>query len=177
MGTDFAGKYAGQFLSMPDRFKEIYMKYLYSKIIEQDGKLRIFVDCIGLPTECESPIEQILWLALNIYSLETENHYVFLEQSEVNANGNNYRVDFLYCEDYMDDIKNPFYLAIECDGHEFHEKTKQQVDRRNKRDMDLKMEGIDVLHFSGSKIYKEPFSCAEEICNYIAKKIEERKNE
>lgn len=64
-------------------------------------------------------------------------------------------------------------LAIECDGHDFHEKTKAQVVKRNQRDMSLKKSGIDVIHFSGSQIYSDPFGCARELIDYIKLNLKE----
>lgn len=58
-------------------------------------------------------------------------------------------------------------LVIECDGHNFHEKTKEQVIRNNERDYDLQLAGYKVLHFSGSQIYESPLSCANDIYNFI----------
>lgn len=58
---------------------------------------------------------------------------------------------------------------IECDGHEFHEKTKEQVIYDNEREYKLKSAGYDVLHFSGSEIYNNPYECAEKTLNYISK--------
>ncbi|RKY09302.1 MAG: hypothetical protein DRP65_07975 [Planctomycetota bacterium] len=69
-----------------------------------------------------------------------------------------YRVDFLLvCE-------NPGVqqVVVECDGHEFHEKTKEQVMRDKKRDRFLIIRGYKVVHFSGSEIYKNPFLSAIE---------------
>ena len=64
-------------------------------------------------------------------------------------------------------ISVPIKLIVECDGHEFHEKTKDQVEKRNKRDYNLKMQGFDILHFSGSEIYKDPVGCARKCIDYI----------
>jgi hypothetical protein len=47
-------------------------------------------------------------------------------------------------------------LAIELDGHDFHEKTKAQVTWRNKRDRDLQSHGWRVLHYSGSEFNADP---------------------
>ena len=176
MKRNYAREYAKQFNSMPDRFKEIYMEMIYFMATENEDNMRIFVDFIGLPDYCESPIEQILWIALNFCTLNTGKHYVFAEQVEVEANGKEYRLDFLYEEYYMDIIDNPLHLAIECDGHDFHEKTKEQVEKRNKRDMDLKLAGYDILHYSGSQIFKNPIKCAMEILDYIDKKIGKKQN-
>ena len=176
MNIKFAKEYSKKFNSMPDKFKELYMEMIYFMALENEDSMRIFVTCIGLPENCESPIEQILWIALNFCALNSNNWYMFEEQAEVEANGNKYRLDFLYEEDYMDNVDNPLHLAIECDGHEFHEKTKEQVEKRNKRDMDLKLAGYDILHYSGSQIYKNPIKCALEILDYIDKKIGEKQN-
>lgn len=176
MNIKLAKEYSKEFNSMPDRFKELYMEMIYFMAIENENNMRVFVDVIGLPKDCESPIEQILWMALNFCTLNSGKNYYFYEQAEVEANGNKYRLDFLYEEDYMDRIDNPLLLAIECDGHDFHEKTKEQVEKRNKRDMDLKLAGYDILHYSGSQIYKNPIKCAMEILDYIDKKVGEKQN-
>ena len=176
MNIKLAKEYSKEFNSMPDRFKELYMEMIYFMAIENENNMRVFVDVIGLPKDCESPIEQILWMALNFCTLNSGKDYFFYEQAEVEANGYKYRLDFLYEEDYMDLTDNPLLLAIECDGHDFHEKTKEQVEKRNKRDMDLKLAGYDILHYSGSQIYKNPIKCAMEILDYIDKKIGKKQN-
>lgn len=85
---------------------------------------------------------------------------------EFNAN------DYLTHPDFGDEIKNKDYkLAIECDGYEFHQKTKEQVQKDNEREFALKMAGYDVIRFSGTQIYKEPLKCAINVYNYILKHI------
>jgi len=59
-----------------------------------------------------------------------------------------YRVDFMV-----------FYnatrkLVIECDGHDFHEKTKDKVAADKQRDRFLQAKGYKVLRYSGSEIVK-----------------------
>lgn len=72
-----------------------------------------------------------------------------------------YRVDFLLiCG------ARPAYrkcLAIECDGHDWHEKTKQQVARDKLRDRRLLISGIIPVRFSGSEIHRDHGACAEYI--------------
>ena len=175
---NWSKEYSKTFASMPDKFKEIYMENIYDLVIDEEyTDLRILVDIIGFPEYCESPIEQILWLTLNLYALKFNKKYVFEEQAEIEANGKSYRIDFLYQEDYEEDIEHPFRLAIECDGHDYHEKTKEQVIKRNKRDMDLKMAGYDVLHYSGSQIFKKPMGCVIDIFDYITKQLKEKGHE
>ena len=48
-------------------------------------------------------------------------------------------------------------LVIEVDGHEWHEKTKEQAARDKRRDRDLQQEGWNVFHFTGSEVWCDPF--------------------
>lgn len=48
-------------------------------------------------------------------------------------------------------------IGIELDGHDFHEKTKEQVTRRNQRDRELAAAGWTILRYSGSEFYKDPW--------------------
>lgn len=53
-----------------------------------------------------------------------------------------------------------FYLAVECDGHAFHHKTSEQVERDNRRQQMLAATGWRVLRFSGREINADPRRCA-----------------
>lgn len=54
-------------------------------------------------------------------------------------------------------------IIVECDGHEFHEKTKIQAARDKKRDRVLQSKGYNVFRFTGSEIYNDAISCAYEV--------------
>lgn len=54
-------------------------------------------------------------------------------------------------------------IAIECDGHDFHEKTKEQAAHDKKRDRYLQRNGWRVLRFTGSEIYRDAHACADEV--------------
>lgn len=126
---------------------------------------------------CESPIEQLMALELD------DVEYYFIASDTIEIIGNNrqvdikcdnkkYRVDFLIeiAFKYNGEYKNILKLIIECDGHDFHEKTKQQVIKDNKRDRDLQNEGYEILHFSGSEVYNNIFYISKDIKKYIIKK-------
>lgn len=51
-------------------------------------------------------------------------------------------------------------VLVELDGHDFHEKTKQQVTYRNRRDRHLQAAGWKVLHYSGAELYRDPEAVA-----------------
>jgi hypothetical protein len=54
-------------------------------------------------------------------------------------------------------------LAIEIDGHEFHEKTKEQAARDKLRDRRLVRAGRRVVRFSGSEVFADPKGCWAEV--------------
>lgn len=45
-------------------------------------------------------------------------------------------------------------FIVECDGHDFHEKTKEQAARDKKRDRYLQGRGYKVFRFTGSEIWR-----------------------
>jgi very-short-patch-repair endonuclease len=87
------------------------------------------------------------------------NCFVINSQYEIMCSSKKYRVDFLICSIYQG---KEFKIVVECDGHEFHEKTKQQAIRDKKRDRDLTKNNYTILHFTGSEIWKDPYLCARE---------------
>lgn len=165
--------------NLPDLAKGLAVTYMYDYCPEMRWAIRESV-------ECESPIEVILLIAIEIMRNVREEDFVqtphqdgFHEgyvidvspQFEVEANGKNYRLDFLVYAWHTNGNKE-LYLDVECDGHDFHHATKEQVQHDNEREYDLKMEGIDVLRFSGTQIFTEPTKCANDILNYIKMKVE-----
>jgi very-short-patch-repair endonuclease len=75
-----------------------------------------------------------------------------------------YRVDFLFGVSMtVKDTYSPrTCIAIECDGHQWHEATKAQAARDKKRDRFLQTKFGAVLHFTGSEIYRDPGACLGE---------------
>lgn len=55
------------------------------------------------------------------------------------------------------------YLIVECDGHDFHEKTKEQARRDKSRDRLAVVNGYDCFRFTGFEIWRNPLGCAKEI--------------
>lgn len=53
-------------------------------------------------------------------------------------------------------------LAIETDGHDFHERTKQQAASDKSRDRLLTAAGWKLLRFTGSEVYADAAKCAGE---------------
>lgn len=54
--------------------------------------------------------------------------------------------------------------VVECDGHEFHERTKQQASYDRARDRTiLKEAGLPTIRFTGSDIHRDREQCAKEL--------------
>lgn len=55
------------------------------------------------------------------------------------------------------------FLAVECDGHDYHNLTKEQAAHDRSRDRALLIErDLITLRFTGSEIYRDSYRCANE---------------
>lgn len=169
---------AENFNKIPQRGKALFFGLIMRDVIE--GR---YPDACFLAettsfdySDCKSPIEIILALSLDILELQRVGSatYIYFErQVEIQCGHKKYYADFCFDSDSINClVKKPYKLVVECDGHEFHQKTKEQVSRDNERDMNLKMNGYDVIHFSGSQIYNDPLKCAFEAIRLVVKNIE-----
>ena len=50
-------------------------------------------------------------------------------------------------------------VSVELDGHEFHERTKEQATKDRSRDRQLTLTGWTVLRFTGQEIFRDPDAC------------------
>lgn len=80
-----------------------------------------------------------------------------------------FRVDFALFNRAEPSVK----IAIECDGHQFHERTKEQAQRDKSRDRTLQTLGFKVLRFTGSEIYRKPMECAAEVHAAVFSAVED----
>ena len=58
-------------------------------------------------------------------------------------------------------------LVVECDGHDFHDRTKEQAQRDRERDRAMNSMGYRVCRFTGSEIWRDPWKCVEQIHAFI----------
>ncbi len=131
-------------------------------------------DSLSLIEHCESPIEQVLLIWVNYMNtvvpfVRKSSDLVINPQETIQTPNGSYRVAFLLCGQFevyvpdLGDITVEVALAVECDGHDFHEKTKDQASHDKKRDRGLKAAGYEVVRFTGSEIWANPQNCAQEI--------------
>jgi len=116
----------------------------------------------------DSPIESLFLNAFCELAIEdgfevarVSSAPAFVIQIEPQCWINNYRVDFLISYRYFGPA---IKFVVECDGHEFHEKTKFQASRDKKRDREIDPK---VYRFTGSEINADPKRCAREMLNKI----------
>lgn len=119
-----------------------------------------------------TPIEEIMELILlfvngniaEIYNGERDKPFLLIYPQEKIGK---YRVDFL-CY-FMPDKQK---YIIECDGHSFHEKTKEQVKYDKQRERFFVSNGYKVLRYSGSEIFNDFFKIEEELTSFFEKEYE-----
>lgn len=133
---------------------------------------------------CESPIEMRMALTLpnaltrrfpSPLVTQVEGQWSFAQWmalSEETWRGPAYRTDFM-CSVWRGGERIAM-LAVECDGHEFHERTKEQVRSGHKRDHVLRLAGIETVHLSGSEITRNPLACGQVVAERLATIVGER---
>ncbi len=141
------------------------------------------LDSIWFQERHESPIEQLFAAAWRIAEwISTEEREIrahLVPQHEISTtDGQRFRADFLagvylpyrgQRDSVIDDALDAIKVVIELDGHEFHERTKEQVESRNARDRALQADGYRVLHFAGSEVVRDPVACASGVLGPLLK--------
>lgn len=127
-----------------------------------DGYL---LPAVGGASIFESPIEAIfyVWWAFAGEVNGWQDELTLVPQHMVTAGGEQFRLDFAIAWPTLGAQVVPPLVGVELDGHDFHERTKEQVVRRNQRDRALHAEGWTLFHFSGSELIKNPSRCVEEV--------------
>ena len=143
-------------------------------------------DCSG-----DSEIERLFYLALyarttfqpldqpgffvvkddnrdKIFNYDWAKQAPFLIESQVHIG--NRRVDFVVYV-YLLESSNWKKLVVECDGHDFHERTKEQAANDRSRDRSLQLDGYEVFRFTGSELWRDPWGCADQVIEWCDKAV------
>jgi len=116
---------------------------------------------------CESPVEKKMLQAFFDAGFQPDREtHVAVHPSGLalkqQAPIGRYRVDFaLYT------LKGT-PIGIEVDGHNFHDRTKEQVARDKARDRAMVAEGWTVLRFSGSEVHCGAAECVKQVLEIAA---------
>lgn len=120
---------------------------------------------------CESPIEVLfgsaLLLGLRMLSVGSQLVEVLPPGDEGLGRAmivampqypwRNYRIDWA-----VKDLRTQKFIFVECDGHDFHERTADQAERDRSRDREITLAGITPVRFTGREIFRNPCACATE---------------
>jgi hypothetical protein len=133
----------------------------------------------------ESPIEVIFFTWWTAVEMAHSFNPAYLEgprltltpQEQIVVDDHVYRLDFTVNPSYAwgwasRNALNFPKIAVELDGHEFHEKTKEQVTYRNRRDRELQQAGWIVFHVSGSELSRDPLGVVGGIHGHCDKEFE-----
>jgi len=130
-----------------------------------------------------SPVEQLFYIAWYkklyvAHDKESLNYLLEPQYSHPEKTGK-YRLDFMvdvfgyymnYSNTYPDErlMSSPDPLvAVEIDGHEWHEKTKEQVTYHKQRERFLVSKGWRLFRYSGSEVYRDPDGCINDLSENI----------
>ena len=140
---------------------------------------RGFADWMEWAPKCGSPIEQYMLTALMFCSfgyLDGPHRVTDDQAGQIEKEWTAwitpqfdfapYRLDFLLTVAGFGGDGG--CVVIECDGHYFHERTKEQARRDKSRDRHMQTLGFPVFRYTGSEIWKDPRGIVEDIDGYFS---------
>lgn len=165
------------------------MNNIDKKISEISETNRIGI-LVSIETEIEenkyefgSPLEKLFFYAWNISYQSIMPIFSIIPQYKISQ----YRVDFLidpltffvnHPSKYSDKTlkfidKNLKRLVVEIDGHDFHERTKEQAKKDKERDRFLQSKNYQVFRFTGSEILNNLSSCSWEVYSQAQRNLDD----
>jgi very-short-patch-repair endonuclease len=142
-------------------------------------------DADRLFRQCDSPIEKMLLASVLVLSQEFGYDFIDFYYDiphkklhspcdlgiECQFEVGKFKIDFCFTKkEYDSRVPNQMKttsVLVECDGHDFHERTKEQARRDRSRDRKLQLLGYSILRFTGSEIWADPYKCAKEIFAFL----------
>jgi very-short-patch-repair endonuclease len=107
-----------------------------------------------------SPIEQLFVMEWHYQQVEQRYGIKLQPQKTISTDVGEFNIDFVV-------NRNVLPLAIELDGHEFHEKTKAQASWDRKRERSIIRSGYLVVRFTGHEIFQDVEKCVNEVIGLI----------
>jgi hypothetical protein len=112
---------------------------------------------------CESPIESAFLLALTGTCLVDQIQFqVVSADQDINDFPDSPDCVFIFPQANIAEFRCDFLLrhgeyrvVVECDGHDFHERTAYQAERDRSRDRRLQEMGYLIMRFTGREIHRE----------------------
>lgn len=115
-----------------------------------------------------SPIEKLFYAAW--YSMQwSYDDFCLTPQWKVEVGGKRLFLDFKVSAPFLTRfyIKEPHYtIGVEIDGHDYHERTKEQARKDKSRQRLLEKNNYRIIRFTGSEIFKDPMACTDEAYSF-----------
>ncbi len=127
---------------------------------------------------CESPIERQMWavllhLADKACAIAGPTSITqYRTQREETIGDKSIRIDITAIVWNADSEEPVVKVAIELDGHDFHDRTKEQARRDKSRDRALTAKGWTVLRFTGSEVHADAYQCWADVFAVIKARAE-----
>lgn len=153
------------------KFYDVFMNYISQKeeirVYRDSGKLdyKIITDIKKCPLEDFDDFiikieRSTLSMAVGLGSLCPGNKGCAIK---------GYIPDFFIFSQFADCF---YSFIIEIDGHEWHEKTKEQVKADKEREREFLKFNFIPIRFSGSEVFHNTINCVKEVIEIIASFIE-----
>lgn len=107
--------------------------------------------------EVSSPVEQLFIVQWRYLDASRRYGLTLSPQEIVETEAGRFAVDFVVRSTSREPV------AIEIDGHDFHEKTKEQVASDKRRERAIVKKGFKLLRFTGSEITRNPRACVADV--------------
>lgn len=143
------------------------------EILSRDHALHMANIASWLDQICESPIELALAVAMAHRASTTGDLFDIALRREPSASRTFARI---FAQKTIEQWRVDFWvefrevdraIVIECDGHDWHERTPEQAARDKGRDRYFAERGIPVMRFTGREIWRDPLACADQVVNAI----------
>lgn len=175
-------------LTLANSFRAADIEYPFAEKLDQLSDLMVLVE------ECRSPLEVKLFCEFaqlcNGYITSYENS----EKSEwylrpdtqnvwgkcrieeirpnkrITVEGHTYFLDiFILCHRFTPEghIRDIVMFDVEVDGHDYHERTKEQASSDRERDRTLQRNGYAVIRFTGGDVFRDASRCVIDTMNAI----------
>jgi len=139
---------------------------------------------------CESPIEIAMCYALAIAGRSVAEAILldFGEAVYGDAEGavtlriqpqsilGEYRADFLLTLQRIEDLDSgpritQSQLVVECDGFDYHDRTREQAIGDRMRDRALQESGFRIFRYAGPEIWADVFGCARQALGFLSAQL------
>ena len=175
-----------------DRQAEILAEYAEMRAAEARDE---FVNNVSDWVEpSATPIERLMAIGL-IFAIQSEAWFGFPPQNNefylAESEGDAFVVPvfgpsiYIWQQVKVDKYKADFVVrfahwrggavfgAIECDGHNHHDLTKEQAIHDRERDRHFQARGIIILRYTGKEIYRNPLKCAADALGILERRAED----